>query len=149
MAVSSQKEIVITRLFDAPRELVFEAWTQKEHLQHWWGGNELTITFCEVELKAGGSFHICMEEQGRKKFWVKGNYREIDAPSRLVFDCALENEERNHNALWIVLFSEEGRNKTKVVITETLFDIADARDDAATGLNQCLDKLSQYLAGIQ
>src|SRR5580704_12351805 len=82
----SDGEIVITRVFDAPRELVFQCWTQPEHLQHWQGApHGFTVTQSESDIRPGGFFRICMRSSEGVDRWLEGHYREIVKPERLVF----------------------------------------------------------------
>ena len=82
----SDDEISLTRLFDAPRELVFEAMTQPQHVKEWWGclGEGYSVPVCEIELRPGGRWRFVNEHpNGTAAF--HGEYREITPPSRLVF----------------------------------------------------------------
>jgi uncharacterized protein YndB with AHSA1/START domain len=75
---------VITRTFDAPRELVWKAWTEEEHLQRWFGPKGCTIRVARMELRPGGICHYCMTTPDGKEMWGKWTYREIVAPEQLV-----------------------------------------------------------------
>ena len=77
--------IVITRVFDAPRELVFAAWTRPEHLLRWWAPKGCSTPHCKVDLRPGGSFHYCMRTPEGRDIWGLGVYREIVAPERIVY----------------------------------------------------------------
>jgi len=79
------KEFVITRVFDAPRDLVFKVCTEPEHLKHWWGPKGFTWVSCIVDLRPGGLFHYCMRSPDGHEMWGKFVYREIIPPERLVF----------------------------------------------------------------
>ncbi len=85
-----EPELVITRVFDAPRELVFECWTEPEHLQHWQGAPRgFTVTSYESDIRPGGFFRICMRSPEGVDSWLEGGYREIVKPERLVFTHVL------------------------------------------------------------
>lgn len=75
---------VITRTFDAPRELVWKAWTDEAHLKNWFGPKGVTIPACKLDLRVGGIFHYCMRMPDGKEMWGKWTFREIVAPQRLV-----------------------------------------------------------------
>ncbi len=82
----SDTEIQMTRLFDAPRHLVFEAMSKPEHIKHWWGnlGDGYSVPVCEVDLRVGGKWRfINRYPKGEAEFY--GEYREIDPPGRIVF----------------------------------------------------------------
>ena len=80
-----EREVVLTRVFDAPRELVFEAWTDPRHLARWWGPKGFTNPVCEVDLKVGGAWRIVMRARDGVEYPCGGVYREIVPPERLVF----------------------------------------------------------------
>jgi len=79
------KEFVISRVFDAPRDLVWKAWTQGERLAQWWGPKGCKIRVVKLEVRPGGIFHYAMEFQPGQEMWGRFVYREIAAPERLVF----------------------------------------------------------------
>jgi uncharacterized protein YndB with AHSA1/START domain len=81
---TAEEEFVITRTFDAPRELVWQAWTDPERLMRWWGPKGLTMLSCKVDLRPGGLFHYGMRTPDGHEMWGKFVYREIVPPERLV-----------------------------------------------------------------
>ncbi len=83
--MATNKEFVITRTFDAPRDLVFKAWTEAERLAQWWGPKGCNITVSKLELRPGGTFLYSMKMSNGPAMWGKFVYREIVAPERLVF----------------------------------------------------------------
>jgi uncharacterized protein YndB with AHSA1/START domain len=81
----SDREIVMTRVFDAPRMLVFEAWTNPEHLPHWMlGPGGWTMPVCEIDLRPGGAWHFVWRHSNGSEMEMRGMYREIVPPERLV-----------------------------------------------------------------
>ncbi len=80
----SDREIVITRVFDAPRQLVFEAWTKPEHVRQWYGPSFLTMTVCEIDLRVGGQWRYVLQAADGREYAFSGEYREIVSPERLV-----------------------------------------------------------------
>jgi uncharacterized protein YndB with AHSA1/START domain len=89
---TSDREFVITRLFDAPRELVFKAWTEPDRLAHWWGPKGFTMLSCTLDLRPGGVFHYGMRSPEGHEMWGKWVFREVDAPERLVFIASFSDE---------------------------------------------------------
>jgi uncharacterized protein YndB with AHSA1/START domain len=81
-------DLKLTRLIDAPRDLVFAVWTEAEHFAQWFGPHEVEVPFCKIEPRAGGRIHFC-HRHGGTEIWVKGDYREFVAPERLVFALGL------------------------------------------------------------
>lgn len=147
---SSRKEheMVITRVFDAPPSLVFAAWTRPEHLVNWWGRHHYTLSSCEVDLRPGGTFRFCMRSPAGRDYRVKGVYREIVEPERLVFQYGLENEDLSHESLATVTFAEQN-GKTKFTMHQILLDPAQAREGAEEGWTEVMQRLENYLRQLK
>jgi uncharacterized protein YndB with AHSA1/START domain len=77
-------DFTITRIFDAPRELVFKAWTDPKYIAQWWGPQHYTCPSCSVDLRVGGAFLFCMRSPQGTEIWNKGLFREIQAPEKIV-----------------------------------------------------------------
>ncbi len=80
VATSSDREIVFTRVFDAPRELLWEVWTECEHVERWWGPNGSSIQVNTLDFRPGGTFHYSLRAPNGTELWGKFVYREIAAP---------------------------------------------------------------------
>jgi uncharacterized protein YndB with AHSA1/START domain len=113
-----EREVVIVCVFDAPRELVFDAWTKKEHLRRWWGPGVFTNPVCEVDLRAGGAWRIVMRSPDGQDYPCQGIYREIVPPERLVFtnDAVALDGTIWLEGLTTVLFDEAGAGKTRLTL---------------------------------
>ncbi|HET7578973.1 MAG TPA: SRPBCC domain-containing protein, partial [Bacillales bacterium] len=92
---ASQNELVVKRIFDAPRDLVFEAWSQPEHLAEWWGPKGYTMQIAKFDLRPGGIFHYNQRSPEGEEAWGKFDYREIVKPEKLVFTNSFSDEEGN------------------------------------------------------
>jgi len=79
--------VAVTRVFDAPRERVFAAWTRAEHLAHWFGPKGFGVHSCAADPRPGGVFRLCMRSPQGQDYWVRGVYLEVAAPERLVVRC--------------------------------------------------------------
>src|SRR5690349_10323648 len=90
--MSEQKELVITRLFNAPQSLVWQAWSQPEHFKKWWGPKEFSCPDAEIDFRVGGRFHASMMDENGKKIWAVGIYKEIDPENKIVFGDFFANE---------------------------------------------------------
>ena len=148
----AERELVITRIFDAPRELVFKAWTDPKHVAQWWGPKEFTNPVCELDVRPGGAILIHMRGPDDVVYPMKGVYREIVPPERLVFtDSAFEDEEGNPQLedLTTVTFVEH-EGKTKLTLHAVVVKAAPAVEGALEGMeegwNQSLDRLTEHLA---
>ncbi len=157
-ARSTEPELVIIRVFDAPRELVFRAWTEPEHLARWWGPNGFTTPFCKVDLRPGGAWHLCMRSPDGRDFWCKGIYREIVVPERIVTTDFFADEEGNlvppthygmsadvpAEMLLTVTFTEQD-GKTKLTVQQSLPLSLAKSIGAVEGWNQSFDRLAEQL----
>jgi uncharacterized protein YndB with AHSA1/START domain len=92
MSASSAKPFVIERVFDAPRDKVWQAWTEAERLKKWWGPAGFTVHTCKVDLRPGGVFLYGMKAPDGADVWGKFVYREIKAPQRLVFIVSFSDQ---------------------------------------------------------
>src|SRR5260221_9154217 len=113
---AAPEELLLTRVFDAPRKLVFEAWTRPEHLMAWWGPNGFTLPVCELDFRPGGAYRFVMRAPDGAEYPMQGIFREIDAPSRIVFGAILEGEPRE--ILTTVTFAEQD-GKTTLTVHQT------------------------------
>jgi uncharacterized protein YndB with AHSA1/START domain len=84
-------DLVITRVFPAPRETVFRAWSEPEHFARWWGPHGSTLPFCQLDARPGGALHYQHHFPDYPDVWIGGTYREIAAPERIAFACWFSN----------------------------------------------------------
>jgi uncharacterized protein YndB with AHSA1/START domain len=141
-----EREIVLTRVFHAPRELVFRMWTEAELLRLWWGPKEFTNPVCEVDLKPGGSYRIVMRAPDGSQFPCAGVYREISRPGRLVFtnNAIGEDGALLLEGLTTVVFEEHAGRTTLTLRTRAKAVVDFARaflTGMEAGWSQSLDKL--------
>jgi uncharacterized protein YndB with AHSA1/START domain len=152
MAVSSAitDELLITRVFDAPRELVFEAWTKPEHLKRWQGAPEgFTVTFHEVNLRPGGTYRLCMRSPEGIDHWLQGVYREVVEPERLVFTHVWLDAQRRPGpeTLVTITFVDRG-SQTELTLHQTGFKSVESRDGHQGGWTSTLDRFHAYIVGL-
>jgi uncharacterized protein YndB with AHSA1/START domain len=161
---TSQQELVITRTFDAPRELVFKAWTEPERLAQWWGPKDFVMGVVSIDLRLGGMFHYSMRTPEGLEMWGKFIYREIVPPERLAFVVSFADRDGNTvRAPWdsnwplevlSTLTFTEHDGKTTIVMrgipvnaTETELNIFEATHASMQqGWGGTLDQLADYLA---
>jgi uncharacterized protein YndB with AHSA1/START domain len=141
----AKTELLITRVFDAPRALVFKAWTQPEHLMQWWGPKGYTTPTCEMDVRAGGALRLCMRSPDGNDFWVRGIFREVVAPERLVF-TATDNADAATETVITATFADEGE-KTRLTIHQT-FRKAEVAKGAKEGWTSSLERLAEYLPTV-
>jgi uncharacterized protein YndB with AHSA1/START domain len=138
---------VVTRLFDAPRALVFEAWTKAEHVARWWDPSGVPLAVCEIDLRPSGAFRwVNRAPDGGEGHSFAGIYREITPPEKLVFTSPVSPESGA-----TLVFTEEGK-KTRLTMTiqcatrEDRDAMLQMRVDAGTA--QTLENLAAYLPTI-
>ena len=147
---TKNKELLITRIFNAPRELVWKAWTDPEQVAKWWGPNNFTIPLCEMDVKIGGKIYIHMKGPDGTIYPMNGIYKELTKPERIVFVGAALDD--HGNALFeqatSIVFEKEG-DKTKLSIKVTFSKVKPEAmghlAGAEIGWNQMLDKLLIYV----
>jgi len=115
----SEREITITRVFDAPRALVFEAWTDAAQLAQWWGPKGFTNPVCEIDVRVGGAIRVHMRSPDGQVYPMRGEFREIVAPERLVFtNIAVDGADKPIiEGLTTVIFAERGGKTTMTLHT--------------------------------
>ena len=159
---TNKKDLFITHLFDAPRELVFGAWTDPEHLKHWYAPEGCTIEFKSIEVKAGGKFHSCIDDPVHGNCWIKGIYNEVTFPEKLVFSMALSNEngdnasatEAGKSDEWpealvtTVTFTPVG-NQTKVTLHQTVAEEEAKKTGAYQSWFSMFERLQHMLTARQ
>jgi uncharacterized protein YndB with AHSA1/START domain len=146
---SEGRVLNMTRVFDAPRSLVFQAWTRKEHIDRWLAPRGFTIPFSEGDLRPGGHWRCCMVSLQGAEHWLSGTYREIIENELLVFTHAWEEDsKRGHETLVTVRFADHG-GKTRVTFQQATFASVESRDGHAGGWGECLDILADYLATLR
>lgn len=112
--------VAITRIFDAPRERVFAAWTQAEHLGSWFGPTGFGVHSCETDARPGGVFRLCVRSPEGKDFWVRGEYREVTAPERLVITCTADDDQgvaRLEEVIDVKFTARGARTEVKLLAT--------------------------------
>jgi uncharacterized protein YndB with AHSA1/START domain len=157
---AKEPELAITRIFDAPRELVFKVWTDPKHVMRWWGPKDFTAPYCTIDLRLGGVFHYCMRSPEGKDYWSKGVYREIVVPEKIVATMYCSDKEGNFvepteygigpefpsEMLDTVTFAVHDGNKTKLTLHRNTPLSISKRYMEDQGWNQSLDRFAEELA---
>jgi len=148
----SDEEIVLTRLFDAPRALVFEVMTKPEHVRQWWGclGEGYSVPVCEIDLRVGGVWRfVNRHPKGEAAF--HGEYREITPPSRLVFTEIFEEYPDTVSVVATDLTEEDGKTRMTATVRYPSREVRDMV--IASGMSQgagiSYDRLEDLVATLQ
>lgn len=159
MNTINKNELVITRVFDAPRKLVWKAWSDPVHLMRWWGPKNFTCPACKIDFRIGGKYHSCMKSAEGQEYWSTGIYKEIIPLERIVCTDSFADEKGNVVPAsyygmagddWPLEFTvrltfEDLGKKTKMTLTHTGFPVGDMKEMAGTGWNESFDKLDESL----
>jgi uncharacterized protein YndB with AHSA1/START domain len=152
-ALPMERELTIVRLFDAPRALVFAAWTDPKHLAQWWGPQGFTNPVCEVDARPGGAIRIVMRAPDGAEYPMTGTFREVVAPERLVFTNAPVDAEGNRllDGLTTVTLEEE-HGKTRLTVHTKAKVIVPYAAQFLSGMeigwNQTIDRLAEFVARL-
>jgi uncharacterized protein YndB with AHSA1/START domain len=149
----SDREIVMTRTFDAPRALVFEAYTNPEHVRHWWGFRTSMMVVCEADVRPGGTWRYVTREEDGMEVPFTGVYREVTPPERVVYTEMYDVEPFNQGdpAVTTVVFTEEGGRTT--LTTTSVFPSKEIRDSVIEsgmerGAAESMDRLAERVATL-
>jgi uncharacterized protein YndB with AHSA1/START domain len=148
--VAEQPGISITRVFDAPRERVWEEWTEPERFADWFGGtqSEVPLSSVSMDVRPGGSWRLTMfAEPGRREIQWEGEYREVAPPERLVFTVTDEPGE-DARELVIVVLTDLGDGRTEMHFQQRGGGLsAEEYERAAQGWSSFFDRIAERLAG--
>ena len=139
----------ITRIFNAPPDLVFRLWSEPEHMARWSCPKDFTTTLNEGDVRPGGNWRMCMRSPAGQDYCLQGTYWEIMAPERILFTHAWEDAEGKplHETQVTVCFTEVD-GKTRQTFRQAGFESAASRDSHEAGWNECFDKEDAYLSQL-
>jgi len=154
-----ERILVITRIFDAPRKLVWKAWTEPERMMRWWGPKGFTSPVCRIDLRVGGKYVCCMRSPEGQDFWSTGVYREIVEPERIACTDSFADEEANvvpatyygmspdfPLELQVTVTFEEHDGKTTMTLRHLGIPAGSMSDMTRQGWNESFDKLGESLS---
>lgn len=154
----STREINITRIFDAPKNRVWSAWTDPDLVRHWWGPKGFTTPYCTIDFRVGGKYLNCMHSPEGQDYWSTGTYREIVNLERIVNTDSFADKEGNivsaatygitpawpDEALITLTFKDQG-GKTRFTLKHADIPAGKDGDLCEDGWNETLDRLAEYL----
>jgi uncharacterized protein YndB with AHSA1/START domain len=155
---TDRQAIVLTRVFDAPRELVWKAWTEPERFMRWWGPKIFTSPRCEIDLRVGGKFLWCMRWPDGRENYNTGEYLEIVPFERLVYTTSFADADGNAVPatdygmsediafeMHVTVIFEEQNGRTKMTLTHAGLPAGEMSDMTSQGWNESFDKLAASL----
>jgi len=157
------RTLEIVRVFDAPRELVWKAWTEPERMMRWFGPKEYTAPVVKIDLRVGGKSLICMRSPEGQDYWNVGTYREIVPPERLVVTDSFADPDGNVvpatyygmgedmplEMLVTVTFDDLGGGKTRMTLRHEGMPVTAIEGGAEQGWSESFDKLAASLAAAR
>ncbi len=162
-AVSEVERMVVARVFDAPRELVWKAWTDPKYVAQWWGPKGFTAPVCQMDFRVGGKSLLCMKSPEGQEFWNAVEYHEIVPPEKIVSSMYFSDAKGNkvepeemgieHEAVEgaydVTLFEDLGDGRTKLTFIGNEPMESAKNSGQMEGWNQILDKIAEVVAGIK
>ena len=155
---ATDRAVEITRIFDAPRELVWQAWTDPQHLMRWWGPKDFTAPACKIDLRVGRKYHFCMRSPDGQDYWNKGIFRELVERERIVYTDSFADAEGNSVPatfygmgadipfeMVLTVTFEELDGKTKMTLHYVDFSSREMSEMTHAGWNESFDKLAESL----
>ena len=153
-----RQEVLITRLFDAPLELVWQAWTDPQHFMLWWGPKDYTCPFCQIDLRVGGKYLNCMRSPTGKEYWGTGTFLEIVPMQHLMFTDSFADEQGNvvpatyygmstdyPLEMLVTVTFEEVNGKTKMTLRHSDLPAGPDTEGTHQGWSESFDKLAESL----
>jgi uncharacterized protein YndB with AHSA1/START domain len=150
---ATDRTLVITRIFDAPRRLVFKAWTDPKQLTRWWGPHGFTNPVCELDLRPGGAIRIDMRGPDGVVYPNRGVFREIVEPERLVFTSGFDDGvgKTRFEVLTTVTFAEQGGRTmltVQAVVIKSTPEAAPMLAGMEAGWDQSLERLDALVTNL-
>jgi uncharacterized protein YndB with AHSA1/START domain len=145
----TDREVVLTRVFDAPRSLVFDALTKPELFKRWFGPRGWSLAICEIDLKVGGAWRSVLRGPGGKEMGMRGVYQEIVPPERFVSTESFDDYP-GESLNTLVLVAQGGKTTLTVTVQYASQEIRDAviKSGMEHGAAECYDKLAEMLASL-
>ena len=150
--MNDDRKLVIRRVLNAPRPLVFAAWIDKKQTAQWWGPKGFTTVANETDVRVGGEWWRRMRSPEGVEHHSRGFYREIVEPERLVFTFSWEQggvPGHGPETLVTLTFADLDGDRTELTLRQEVFETASARDAHYHGWSGCLDRFAEYLAALR
>lgn len=148
------KQFIVERVFNAPQQLVFNAFTQAEHLVHWWGPRGWNLTHCEMDFREGGIWHYCMTGPNGEESWGKSVYNEIHAPEYYIYEDYFSDKDGNVSEGMPGMkirneFHAQADGSTKILSISAFDNVEDIDKligfGMVEGLTETWDRLEEYV----
>jgi uncharacterized protein YndB with AHSA1/START domain len=159
---TERRDLVVTRTFDAPVELVWNAWTDPQHVMRWWGPNGFTSPTCKMDFREGGTSLVHMRSPEGQDFYNTWTYGKIVPMQQIEFILNFADKDGKRvdpvtmglppdipqDVRHVVIFKANGDSNTEMTVTEYGYTSDQIFDLSKAGLNQCLDKMDASFHGV-
>ncbi|HEY6010842.1 MAG TPA: SRPBCC domain-containing protein [Nitrospirota bacterium] len=155
----NKEDLVITRVFNGPREQVWDAWTDPQIFRTWWGPKGFTSPYCKIDLQVGGTYLNCMRSPDGKDFWSTGRYLEIVPMKKIVCTDSFADADGNvvpatrygmspdfPLEMRVTVTFEDDKDGTRMTLRHTGIPVGEMREQTRAGWNESFDKLAKALA---
>jgi uncharacterized protein YndB with AHSA1/START domain len=151
VANPGEPSFTITRTFNAPARLVYEAWTKPELMKRWYGMACMTLEVCEMDVRPGGTWRRVLRDQQGNTFGFFGEFKEIDAPQRMVFTETFEPFPEHPSTVTVTLREHDGKTFAKLVQLHDSVASRDAHIGAGMeqGMRETLDRLDAFVSSLE
>lgn len=149
MTDDSDRTLILTRVLQAPRTRVFEAWTSPDLVAAWWGPEGYVTEHCEMDIRPGGSYRVSMRSPDGVLSWKRGIYQDIAAPERIVFTFAWEDVTGapGHQTVVTVTLEDMGA-ATRLTLRQAVFETPGWCEDHRRGWTSCLQRFAAWLTTV-
>jgi uncharacterized protein YndB with AHSA1/START domain len=142
-ADAAERVLALSVVFDVSRTHMFELWTRPEHRRHWYMPRDMHIEVLEDDIHVGGRFRVILRDHEGKAHGLRGEYRELVVPERIVFTHCWDDTP-DHQTTVTVLLTAEGPERTRVTLHHGVFPSRDARDRHVEGWQSTFENLAEY-----
>ncbi len=151
VTLPTDEQILITREFDAPKHLVYEAWTTPELVKRWWSANRGTVTIADIDLRVGGIWRYVMLAEGGFEVAFHGEYREIVPNERIVSTEVYEGMPEGEALNTLTLTEADGRTTLTILVQHTSKEHRDAHINSGmeAGMQEAMDLLEQVAVSLR
>jgi uncharacterized protein YndB with AHSA1/START domain len=150
IAPPGEPRFIVTRRFNAPAKLVWEAWTKPEYMKRWYGNACCTLELCEMDVRPGGAWRRVLRMEDGATIGFHGVYREVEFPTRVVFTEVFEPVPDHPSVVTVTMSERDGKTFVRV---EQLHDSVESRDahlasGMEAGMRETLDRLDEFVSGL-
>ena len=143
----AERTLLVERIFDAPRELVWRAWTDPRNAERWWGPKGFEVVHLEMDVRPGGEWKKCMRRGDGLEAWRSGVFRAVEEPEKLTFTYRSDDQRGIPGFETLVTITlEDLDGRTRLTLRQAVFESVEARDSHQGGWTSAIERLGEYLS---